>query len=346
MRRTDRVNENEKLNAVLDAGESLRGQAQGTERNAPLEAATFTTTNSSDHKQWQIGGNGTFFPCSATCSKIPSGVYRFSQDPYRGLFIQRMNVVTDDLIVLPDTANDRVLEGMRVFWQMQQRYKDHGLLYKRGVLLWGPPGSGKTATLQLLTKELVGKGGIVIVSEAPGLTLFGLSILRKIEPERRLIVLLEDVDETINRYGEHDLLALLDGEQQVDNVVMIATTNYPDRLGARIVNRPSRFDERILVDMPSAEARRVYFKKVAHSISVSMLETWVTDTEGLSVAHLRELTAAVLCLDQPYELVLERLRSMRIRPREKDGFGTPGGSGFAPSQQPNGVTRGHTFVRS
>jgi SpoVK/Ycf46/Vps4 family AAA+-type ATPase len=144
--------------------------------------------------------------------------------------------------------------------------------------------------------------------------------VRRIEPERNLIVIMEDVDETIQRYGEHELLALLDGESQIANVVNVATTNYPDRLGARIVNRPSRFDERIFVDMPTPAARAVYLQKVAPQVDGATLQRWVHDTDKMSVAHLRELAAAVLCLDQNYEDVLERLRSMRVKPREISGF--------------------------
>ena len=56
------------------------------------------------------------------------------------------------------------------------------------------------------------------------------------------------------------------------------------------------------------------------------LEKWVRDSEGFSVAHLRELTAAVLCLDQPYEEVVVRLKSMKSRIRADEGMG--GNTGF------------------
>jgi SpoVK/Ycf46/Vps4 family AAA+-type ATPase len=243
--------------------------------------------------------------------------------------MKRINVATDALLPLPDSANERVLVGMRKFWKMQVAYKSHGLLYKRGVLLWGPPGSGKTATISLLTAELVSMGGLVIYCQIPGVTSIGLEQLRRVEPNRKLICILEDIDEMMQMYGEHDLLALLDGENQVDNIVMVASTNYPERLGARIVNRPARFDERILVGMPSREARRVYLGRIASRLGRDDLSMWVNDTEGFSIAHLRELAAAVLCLEQPYEEVLSRLRSMRIMPKERDAVSSP--VGFVPA---------------
>jgi hypothetical protein len=169
--------------------------------------------------------------------------------------------------------------------------------------------SGKTATISLLNKCLLDKGGIVVMCDHPRITSQGLEAIRRIEPTRRIICIMEDIDEIIDKYGEHDLLALLDGENQVENIVMLASTNYPDKLGARIVNRPSRFDERIFVGMPTTNARHAYLKNILGDIDE--LDKWVNDTEGLSIAHLREMTAAVRCLDQDYDLVLARLKKMK-----------------------------------
>ena len=179
--------------------------------------------------------------------------------------------------------------------------------------------SGKTATLTLLNKYLLDNGGIVIMCDHPKITSMGLEALRRIEPNRRIICIMEDIDEIIEKYGEHDILALLDGENQVDRIVMLATTNYPDRLGARIVNRPSRFDERILVDMPSTEARRKYLTHILGQIND--IDKWVADTDGLSIAHLREMAAAVRCLDQEYDVVLKRLKSMKHKIKTIEGQG-------------------------
>lgn len=314
------MNEDEQLNQILEAGPTQDrpldiNQLKGQDSAAPSPRIQSPI----EFRQWQIGANDTFRPAGLTRETLPPGVFAFEQDEYGNLVLKTIKVITDMLISLPDNASERVLEGMRIFWNMEDRYRKHGLLYKRGILLWGPPGSGKTATLTLLSKHLLENGGLVVICGNPALTSTGLAALRRIEPNRRIICILEDIDELIQRFGEHDLLALLDGENQVENIVMVATTNYPDRLGARIVNRPSRFDERILVGMPSAAARRVYLRNVTGELSPDELERWVADTDQLSIAHLRELAAAVLCLGQFYDSVLARLKSMRYRPKERDG---------------------------
>jgi SpoVK/Ycf46/Vps4 family AAA+-type ATPase len=210
---------------------------------------------------------------------------------------------------------------MQKFWDMEDRYRKHGLLYKRGILLFGPPGSGKTATIALLNKILLDKAGVVVMCDHPKITSLGLEALRRIEPERRIICIMEDIDEIIEKYGEHDLLALLDGENQVDRIVMLATTNYPDKLGARIVNRPSRFDERIFVGMPTPAARHKYLTNILGEGATENIDKWVADTDGLSIAHLREMTAAVRCLDQDYDVVLKRLKSMKHKMKSDEGMG-------------------------
>src|ERR1700692_1103369 len=199
---------------------------------------------------------------------------------------------------------------METFWASADRYRALGLIHKRGVLLWGPQGSGKTVTVQLLMSRLIARNGIVLLFENPQIALAAVPMVRRIEPMRPLILVMEDIDELIGGYGEHEILSFLDGEKQIDNVVQIATTNHPERLGARILNRPSRFDERIFVGMPSAESRLTYLQKTiersgAHVESAELLR-WRDDTDGLSIAHLRELIAGVLCLNEPYESVLAR----------------------------------------
>jgi len=144
--------------------------------------------------------------------------------------------------------------------------------------------------------------------------------IRIMEMNRPLIVVMEDIDEMIERHQEHSILSMLDGENQIANVVYLATTNYPERLGARIVNRPSRFDERIFVGMPSVVARRHYLKFAASELTDEMLDQWVKDTDQFSVAHLRELVAASYCLDQDYKTVLNRLKSMTEKPKFVDGY--------------------------
>lgn len=313
----------DKLNERLaeEAIERPNGMPIPDSAEVAIKAPSTSIATGTDFCQWSAGPNDTYRPSGPRREILPTGVYVVNADEM-GPFFVRTKVVTDNLIELDDAATTRVLTSIRKFWQSRNEYVKRGVLYKRGLLLWGPAGSGKTATLSLLMKDLIAMNGLVFICQHPKILSNMLAVLRRIEPQRNIIVVLEDIDELVSTYGEHDLLALLDGECQIDNVVNIATTNYPERLGARIINRPSRFDERILVGMPNAQAREKYLTHITKNEDVSedTIRQWVKETDGFSVAHLRELVVAVFCLGQPFDEVLERLSKMQYQPKALKEF--------------------------
>jgi ATPase family associated with various cellular activities (AAA) len=301
---------------------------QAATKSPQLEKPLSKQAISTSYCQWSVLPNDAFLPSGPKVPTLAAGVYSVVSTEQGPAFI-KANVITDDLLPLNDAANERVLESLTKFWESKEEYTKRKIVYKRGILLEGPAGSGKTSTVNLLTQILVRMNGIVLLCTAPSIMAAGMDALRRIEPDRNLIVVYEDIDEIIDHHGEHSLLALLDGEFQIDNVVHIATTNFPEKLGARICNRPSRFDERIFIGMPNEAARETYLRHVLRqeSISEEELQKWIADTNTFSVAHLRELAVAVFCLKQPYDTVLGRLKGMQTKPRAIPEF-LKGDGGF------------------
>lgn len=273
-----------------------------------------------------------FFPQGKVTDSLEAGMYAIEQHQQRGIFFQRKDIKLDELLILPDTNSDRVLAGIKSFWEKEEAFRIHKLLWKRGLLLWGPPGSGKTSLIQLLSREIVLRNGLALFADSPHVASKALEMLRQVEPSRPLVVILEDVDAIVKEYGESQLLALLDGEVQIDNVVYIATTNYPELLDKRLVNRPSRFDEIIKIDMPTAEARSLYLSTKAPRLRANPeeLADWVFATKNMSVAHLRELIVAVECLGGDFETVMTRLKKMNVGkgPSSEDSSSTKIALGF------------------
>lgn len=273
----------------LDDFNDLAGSAVSSgNRNTPHPGTPDETDSeegprSKDASMWAKQGT-SFFPCDEAVKELMPAQYEICSSQSAGIYFKQANSKFDELIKLPDSASEAIVEAVASFWTKEAHFRKFGFLWKRGILLWGPPGSGKTCTLQQVSQHIIDNGGIAVYATHPATTAAGLGIMRRIEPERPIVVMMEDLDAMIQSYGEADVLALLDGELQIDNVVFIATTNYPERLDKRIVNRPSRFDIVKLIDMPNEEARRVYL-----SVKNKRLETAKVECRTCKGTSVKEI---------------------------------------------------------
>lgn len=268
--------------------------------------------------------DGIYWGSPETCDALQPGFYRAVVMEGRGYGFISMKTQTDNLLRLPDPTCDMLLNEFVTFWTRAPEMHKRGLTVKRGLMLYGPPGSGKTSAVQLMCHHMINEmRGVVVFVDYPPVTAGSLQLMRSLEPDRPVILLYEDIDAMVNRHGEAELLALLDGELQVGNVINVATTNYPELLDPRFTDRPGRFDRITLVGMPLPEARAAYFAAKAPEVPEPRREQWVIASDGWSIAHLRELVVAHLVLGEDDKVVIERLTGMREQlPRSEDGKGS------------------------
>lgn len=288
-----------------------------------------------DYSQWAVHKGNKFSPTTETVKGVPPGFYEVGLDSNIGYYLQRKHVNTDELYQLPSEELIDIIEDIKKFWDRADRYKEYGFLHKRGILLYGDPGMGKSGIIQLITKHLVEQmHGIVInLTNGDQIEWYGelITSFRQIEPTRPIIVILEDVDGIAGEgtWSTSMLLNILDGVKQINNVVYIATTNYPEKLEERITNRPSRFDRRYEVEPPNDQVRKAYFenKLTKKDLKKINVDSWVESTEGMSLAHLRELVISVVAMGNDFESTLARLSGLKKKPvikskkTKKVGFG-------------------------
>jgi predicted AAA+ superfamily ATPase len=213
---------------------------------------------------WSNLKNDEYAPAYVTVPKVPSGVYEIGWNSNLQTFtLKKQPFKTDELYHLPSYEIMDILKDIDNFWNRVDVYKKYNFIHKRGILMYGEPGCGKSGIIQLISQQIIKNDGIVInikdEEDVERFTSF-IGTFRKIEPKRPLIVLLEDIDSLAGegRSQTARLLNILDGVKQIEGVVYIATTNYPEKLQERITNRPSRFDRRYKVELPNEEIRRAY----------------------------------------------------------------------------------------
>jgi len=274
--------------------------------------------------QWSISGS-KFYPAFVTADKLDSGFYEVGHDQ-QGFYLQKKETSTDTLYGLPNPELLDIVDDIENFWKRVDIYKKYGFLHKRGILMFGDPGNGKSGIIQLCTKHLINnmEGIVINLSNGDQIDWFNTisQHLRDIEPERPLIVILEDIDAIAGEgnWSTSMLLNMLDGVKQIDNVVYIATTNYPDKLEERITNRPSRFDRRYEILPPTKDVRKSFIehKLIEGGSDVKVdIDLWLEKTEGMSLSHLKELFISVVVMGHDFNETLKTLNGLAKKPKIK-----------------------------
>lgn len=270
-------------------------------------------------KYIKIEGDKYFgYSVTNTIDSIPAGFYKFTSNQQLGIGIVKSSINLDELFELPFKESKSIIDDIKKFWNSKEKYKEYNYTHKRGILLYGKPGNGKTSIINLLTLELVNKyNGIVFSINTPDdlqdFKEFVPTILRNIEADRPIICTIEDIDSILSNYGQStksSFLNLLDGSSQVTNIVYIATTNYPEQLEENITNRPSRFDRRYEISLPDEDVRRAYIEKKikAEDLEKIDIDYWVKETDRFSISHIKELIISVIIFGNPLEDGLTLMR--------------------------------------
>ena len=260
--------------------------------------------------RWARSGS-MYWGVQDSTDALAGGMYSGGYSNGVGFYLDKKANTTDGLIHLPDSSADAVLREIEEFADLKGEFLSRKMIYKRGIFLWGPPGSGKTSTLAQIVDIVIGKmNGIAFMVEDPTIAIECLKLIRRVEPQRQIVALFEDMDALIQSYGEAKYLSLLDGENQVDNIIYVATTNYPERIDKRFINRPSRFDTVIKVGMPTANARAIYLKHREPSLTEAEVAQYVELSDGFSLAHLREFIILTRVFKRDVSWAAQKLRTM------------------------------------
>lgn len=270
-----------------------------------------------------------YIPSKVCANSLPAGFYYPEHDEYNGtLFVAKKNVLEREIYDLPNPIHQKLLDDIRHFWESEKLYKGFGNIYKRNILLYSIPGNGKTSLINLVARELIEKyNGIIICIDTLrnlGDYVNVVTKIREIEPKRKIVTVIEDFDKFFEmKEYQKKLLQILDGSDEFDNIVTIATTNYPESIGTQFTKRPSRFNLVIEYPKPNREVRKCYILKKLENVSVTentsdfneMVERYVEETEGMTFDYLKEFMQGIYVDELTEEEILGRIRHSI----EKDG---------------------------
>jgi hypothetical protein len=202
-----------------------------------------------------------------------------------------------DNLILPAALKQEIQDDFARFFASRQAYERYGIPWKRGVLFIGPPGNGKTHTVKALINQL--RQPCLYVKSFKAYYGTDHDRMRRVFARARkttpCLLVLEDLDSLVDKNNRSFFLNELDGFAENRGVVVLATTNYPEKLDAAILERPSRFDRKYYFELPGAGQRLAYIDSWNRSLeeelrlSAALLPRLVKQTRGFSFAYLKEL---------------------------------------------------------
>jgi len=229
---------------------------------------------------------------------------------------KRMNSHAFDGIFLPEDILKDVISEINHFLNNRELYKnDLKLPWKRGYMLIGPAGNGKTSIIRAIrdywglklydVQKAIQKDGTINLNTFTHAS--HIDMILYPPEENPIVCVMEDIDKFIvyqsggsrgnadaGKVTLHDVLKALDGIDQHDGVIVIATTNYGRDMSEAILNRPGRFDRIWKIDPPTED--NILKLLVYHNIKLTdggELDLIVKGLKGFSMAFVAEFIKRV-----------------------------------------------------
>ncbi|KXJ27541.1 mitochondrial chaperone BCS1 [Exaiptasia diaphana] len=210
-----------------------------------------------------------------------------------------------DSVILGDGISENILLDVRDFNSNSKWYMDRGIPYRRGYLLYGPPGCGKSSFIQALAGELDYSICVMNLSDR-SLSDDRLNHLMSVAPQQS-IILLEDIDAAfvktdeakdgskrenvyMNRVTFSGLLNCLDGVASTEERIVFMTTNHLNRLDGALI-RPGRVDVKQEIAWASrSQLIRMFMRfypEQSHTLATKFADKALESGEDKSVAQIQ-----------------------------------------------------------
>ncbi|KAF2185038.1 P-loop containing nucleoside triphosphate hydrolase protein [Zopfia rhizophila CBS 207.26] len=261
-------------------------------------------------------GNETPFSHSAVVDSLLStiGAWLIKEEPaiyvYDGYWMRSTKLWEEvkkakwSDVILDPKMKKALTEVASKFFDSRDIYEEYGVPWKRGLIFHGPVGNGKTISLKALMHEMYGRKPPVVtlyVKSAP----YSYNIRSVFQMARSMtpcMLVLEDIDTIVTSSTRSYFFNEVDGLENNDGILMIATTNHLDELDPGLSKRPSRFDRKYLFPLPDKGERSLYAQywrnKLKNKTNIDfpskLCDAIAGITDNFSFAYLKEAFVATL----------------------------------------------------
>jgi hypothetical protein len=223
--------------------------------------------------------------------------------PNGGLNITMSNYHEWNDIFMTDEVKKNLHDDFHFFLKNKGWFRENRLQFKRGYLLTGLPGNGKTSAIR-------------VMASTPGFQAFSFDFTHAAASNEELyksfgmallnapsIFIIEDVDRIFEEREGHTkvtkdaILNCLDGLGDRDGVIVVATANNPELLDDAILKRPGRFDRVVKFAPPDAAMRhamltKLFLANTSNRLDEDTLAWLVAESNGFSMASVKEIYIA------------------------------------------------------
>jgi hypothetical protein len=199
--------------------------------------------------------------------------------------VAKEKLVFDEGATIVDVMRDIVTFFKK---DTEELYAKMDIAYKRGIILFGDPGNGKSAMIREIIRQIPSISKVVINPNVSNMPRILASLLQALKGKQAIIII-EDLDSLVTSRNRSEFLNLLDGVDISSGIYLIGTTNYPDRVDPAIMNRSGRFDRTYKIENPSEATRRAFFESRKVDELLEEYDVWKDENKGNKPEDIIEL---------------------------------------------------------